>query len=95
MIQNDQNYSNSYAMRRQSIQDLLMTLADSNSAVGIYAFLCLLQKIKQRFGLVLLLEYTQRYIDLMERRHPRIKQAILKELQRINVGDLYREEGWE
>ena len=63
----------------------------SDNMIAIYTVLSILIKMKRLLGLEAMLEYIQRYLETIEKRHPPIKQAVSQAIQLISVEKIYKE----
>jgi len=78
-------------LQENGTSNFLYILANSSSAIAIYTMLCVLGKMKRKIGLEAMLEFSQKYMDLIERRNPKIKHAIAKTLTSIDIEEIYKE----
>ena len=61
------------------------------ATVGIYTVLTILQLMKSQLGLEAMLEYTSRYLTIIEKHNPKVKMAVTKALTLVSVEAIYRD----
>ncbi len=60
-----------------------------NESIAVYTVLFVLSQMKETLGLEVMLEYADRYIKIVEERHPQLKKALLTSLQSTSIEQLY------
>ena len=63
----------------------------SSHCVNTYTVLCILRKMKNQMGLEVMLEYLEKYLEVIENYNPRLKMAVIEALSRLNVEKIYQE----
>lgn len=56
----------------------------------VYTILCVLRKMRNQLSLEAMLEYKDRYIDLIDQSNPKLKEAVEKVLSARKVEMIYK-----
>jgi len=61
------------------------------TTIGIYTVLSVLMVMKSQLGLEAMLEYTSRYLRILEKHNPDVKDAVVKALKIVDVEVIYKD----
>ena len=61
------------------------------NTVAIYTVLCILRKMRDQLGLKAMLEYSESYLQIIERHNPGFKSAVTQAVDLLNMEKMYRE----
>ena len=67
------------------------SLLSPTNIIAVYTILSVFVKMKQNLGLEAMLEYLDRYIEMLGKDNPQMKGAVEQALRLIDVGKIYRE----
>ena len=67
------------------------TLSSPVNTIAVYTVLSILIKMKGSLGLEAMLEYMGRYLGTIEKHNPRLKYAVSRAIQLINIEKIYQE----
>ena len=59
------------------------------NSIPTYTVLCVLGKMKHELGLEAMLEYTEKYLEIIDNHNPRLKAAVAKALSMMSVEKIY------
>lgn len=62
-----------------------------HNTVAIYTVLTILLKMRDQIGLEAMLEYIEKYISIIDKKHSRLKFAVDEALLIVSVNKIYRE----
>ena len=61
-----------------------------DNSIAIYTVLCILRRMKTQLGLEAMLEYKEKYLEVIEDNNPRVKAAVEKAVRLMDVERIYR-----
>ena len=62
-----------------------------HQSVSLYTTLRVLNAMKKEMGLEVMLEYLDKYLEMIEQHNPKLKMAVTKALSMLNVAKIYKD----
>ena len=66
-------------------------LISSSNSLAVFTVICILRRMKTQLGLEAMLEYTQKYLEAVEQRNPRLKYAVAEIISGLSMEKIYKE----
>ena len=61
------------------------------NSISTYTVLHVLIRMKRQLGIEAMIEYTEKYLEIVDQHNPRLKMAVKKALEMISVERIYED----